>query len=70
MGVAHPLEHPLVVSAAAGADPSGEHDDVGLGELLEGGVDGDAEHAVLAADLARRWPMKVTSMKGMRCSTS
>ena len=52
MGMAHPFEHPVVVLEGAGAHPSGEHDDVGLGHVLEGGVDGDPEHAVLASDLA------------------
>ena len=34
------------------SDPAGEHDDVRLGHLLPGGVDGQAEHAILGADLA------------------
>ena len=54
MGTAHPLEHLVVVLQSAGAHASGEHDDVGLGDVLEGGVDGDTEHAVLAPDLAPR----------------
>ena len=32
--------------------PPGNDEDVGVGDLLERGVDGDAEHAVLGADLA------------------
>ena len=49
---AHPVEHALVGHQRAGADAAGEHDDVGVGHLLERGVDGDAEEAVLAAHLA------------------
>ncbi len=52
MGLPHPLEHLVVVLQRAGAHAPGKDDDVGLREFLEGGVDGDAEHAVLAADLA------------------
>jgi hypothetical protein len=52
MCIPHPLEHPFVVHQRSGADTAREHHDVGVGELLEGRVDGDAEHAVLAADLA------------------
>ena len=47
VGVAHPLEHAVVVLEGPGPHPTGEDDDVGRGELLEGGVDGDPEHAVL-----------------------
>jgi hypothetical protein len=52
MRLANPLEHPVVVLQGAGAHPSGEHDDVGLRHVLEGGVDGEPEHAILAANLA------------------
>ena len=50
--LAHPLEDPLVVLEGARPDAAGEDDHVGPGHLLEGGVAGQAEHAVLAADLA------------------
>ena len=52
MGGSHPVEHPLVVHQLAGTDATGEHDDVGVGELLERRVDGHAQQTVLAADLA------------------
>ena len=50
--VAHPLEDSLVVLQGPRAHAAGEDDDVGLGYLLEGGVGHQAEHAVLAAELA------------------
>ena len=52
VGVANPVQHPLVVHEGASADAAGKHDDVGLGHLLEGCVDGDAEETVLAANFA------------------
>jgi citrate synthase len=52
VGGAHPLQDTLVVHQGAGADPAREHDDVGIRHLLEGGVDGDTQKAVLAAHLA------------------
>ena len=36
----------------AGAHPTGEHDHVGCGEVVEGAVGGDAQETVLAAHLA------------------
>ena len=55
----------------AGADAAGEDDDVGRRQLLERGVDLDAEEAVVGPhDLAGAWPTNVTSKPGMRCSTS
>ena len=52
MGSANPGEDPFVVHQHSRSDAAGEHDDVWLGELIERRVDGDAEHAVLAAHLA------------------
>jgi hypothetical protein len=52
MRVADPVEHPFVVLEQTGADAAGEHDDVGLGQILEGGVDADPEHAVVASHLS------------------
>ena len=49
--MSHPLEHLVIVFERSRPDPSGEHDDVRLGELLEGGIDGDPEHAVVTSDL-------------------
>ena len=51
-GGADPGEDSFVVHQHSRSDASGEHDDVGLGELVERRVDGDAEHAVRAAHLA------------------
>ena len=45
----------------AGADTAGEHDDVGIGQLLERGIDLDPEEAVLAANDLATWPTNVTS---------
>ena len=45
------LEHPFVVLEGRAPIPPGKTT-LGLGHLLEGGVGGQAEHAVLAAQLA------------------
>ena len=52
MGPADPLEHPLVPLEWPRSDPAGEDDHVRRRDLLEGGVDAQTEHAVLAAHLA------------------
>ena len=52
MGAANPVEHAFIVSQRSRADTPGEHNDVGVRQLVERRIDGDAEHAVLTADLA------------------
>ena len=52
MRVADPFEDPLVVLEGPRPDAAGEDDHVGLGHLLERGVRGQTEHAVLTAHLA------------------
>ena len=44
-----PVEHDVVVDQVAGADAAGEHDDVRGREVVVGGVDLDAEEAVVRA---------------------
>ena len=52
VGLAHPVHDALVVLERPGAHPAGKHDHVGRRQLLEGGVDREAEHPVLAPHLA------------------
>ncbi len=56
VGVAHPLQHPLVVEEGAGPDPTREHQGIRLGALLEGGIDRHPQDAVVAPDLAPAMP--------------
>jgi hypothetical protein len=43
--------NPLILLEGARPDATGEHDDGRLGDLLKGGIDRYAEHAVLGAYL-------------------
>ena len=52
MCVAQPLEHALVSFEGPDSHTTREHDDVGLGKILEGGIHHDAEHPVVASHLA------------------
>ena len=52
MGLPDPLQHTLVVFERSRPHAAGEDDDVGCRHLLEGGVDGQSEHPVVAAHLA------------------
>jgi hypothetical protein len=52
VSLAHPVEHALVVFQRPRPDATGEDDDVGRGDLFEGGIDREPDHAVLAAHLA------------------
>ncbi|HUD16373.1 MAG TPA: hypothetical protein VMQ59_03880 [Acidimicrobiales bacterium] len=52
MGLSHPLEYLVVVLEGAGAHAAGEDHHVRVAEVVEGGIDGEAERAVVAADLA------------------
>ena len=51
-----PFEHSRVVHQRTGADAAREDDDIGPRQFLERGVEGNAEHAVLAAYLAAPVP--------------
>ena len=52
VGTAQPLEHALVVLQGPSAHPAREDDHVGRRELFEGAVGDEAEHAVVASNLA------------------
>ena len=51
VGITHPVEDAPVVEELAGAHASGYDHDIGFGELLEGGVDGEAQQPVLGPHL-------------------
>jgi len=68
--MAHPLEDPFVLLQGPGAHPTGEDDNGRLGNVFEGGVGGEAEHAVLTADLAALMADEDHIDMGMRCRTS
>jgi hypothetical protein len=58
MGMPHPVQYPLVGEQFPGPDTARHQQQVRFRELLEGGVDDEAEHAVLGADLACPMPDK------------
>ena len=56
VSVAQPLEHTVVVEQRPCPDAAREHDDIRLVEFVEGGIDLDAEEAVVGPDDAALVP--------------